>query len=48
MNRIVIFLALPVGVLLFVLTFTVLQSLVRGTGLCATWLGIVLPATYCR
>ncbi len=48
MNRIVIFLALPVGVLLIVLTFTVLQSWVRGTGLCATWLGGVLPAAYCR
>jgi len=45
MIRIVIMLALPVGILLTVLTVTILLSWVAGTGLCGTWMAPVLP--YC-
>ena len=48
MIRIVIMLALPVSILLIVLTVTILLSWVSGTGLCGTWIASVLPATYCR
>jgi hypothetical protein len=48
MIRIVLMLALPVGILLIFLTVTILLSWVSGTGLCATWMASVLPATYCR
>jgi len=45
MNRFVLLLALPVSVLLIILTITILVSWVSGTGLCGTWMGLVLP--YC-
>jgi hypothetical protein len=48
MVRIVMLLALPVGILLIFLTVTILLSWVSGTGLCGTWMASVLPATYCR
>jgi hypothetical protein len=43
--RIVIMLALPVGILLTFVTVTILLSWVSGTGLCGTWMAPVLP--YC-
>jgi hypothetical protein len=47
MNRIVIALALPVGILMAVLTYTVFVAWQHGGGLCGTWLVSVLPADYC-
>jgi hypothetical protein len=48
MIRIVLMLALPVAILSIFLTVTILLSWVSGTGLCGTWMALVLPATYCR
>jgi hypothetical protein len=47
MNRVVIWLSLPVGVLMIVLFYTLLLSWAWGTGLCGTWLARVLPGGYC-
>jgi len=45
MNRIVMALALPVGILSAVLTVTIVLSWVQGVGLCDTWMASLLP--YC-
>jgi hypothetical protein len=45
MMRIVMMLALPVTILMIFLTVTILLSWVSGTGLCGTWMALVLP--YC-
>ena len=48
MNRVVIWLSLPVGLLAIVLVYTILLSWVWETGLCGTWLLRLLPAGYCE
>ncbi len=47
MNRIVLWLALPVGLLAAALFFTLLLSVASETGLCGTWLARSFPAAYC-
>jgi hypothetical protein len=44
--RLVIWLALPVGVVLAAAGVTIVLEMANGTGYCATWLSIL--ATYCR
>jgi hypothetical protein len=48
MVRVILALALPVAVIMIVVTITVLQTWVAGTGLCATWISVILPVSYCR
>ena len=47
MNRIVIWLSVPVGLLAALMFYTILLSWVWGTGLCGTWMARVLPPEYC-
>ncbi len=48
MLRVVLALALPVAVIMLIVTVTILQTWVAGTGLCATWISVILPVAYCR
>ncbi len=48
MSRVVLALALPVAVLMIVVTVTILHTWVVGTGLCATWISVILPTGYCQ
>ena len=47
LNRIVIWLAIPVGVLSAAIFITLLLSWAWETGLCGTWMFRVLPSGYC-
>jgi hypothetical protein len=46
-NRLIIWLAVPIGLLAGAMFFTLLMSWVWETGLCGTWLARVLPSEYC-
>jgi hypothetical protein len=48
MHRLVIVLAFPVAILLFLLMVTILRTWVSGTGLCDTWIATWLQEGYCR
>jgi hypothetical protein len=47
LNRIVMWMAIPVGLLSAAMFITLLLSWTRETGLCGTWMSWVLPAGYC-
>jgi hypothetical protein len=44
--RVIVWLGLPVGVLAFLASMTMLLGWTNGDDLCRTWLSVVL--TYCR
>lgn len=43
--RLMIWLALPIGMLAAVTSLTVLMAMAGGRGYCGTWLSVILP--YC-
>jgi hypothetical protein len=44
--RLIVWLAVPIGVIAAIATATIMVAWAGGAGLCDTWLSIILP--YCR